>query len=101
MKFEYKKNMESNDLTRPFIITMKKLDKIEETIKICNSIDDGELVEQLKGKQVRLVYRLTYGYKQYHGIEAKHDLETIVNAGCLIHFICQENITSIEEQLLR
>lgn len=99
MKYIYTK-LESNDLTRPFVVTMAKIDKLYEAEKICNGIDDDVVREQINGKQVRLIYALESGYRRHFGIEAKYTCKDLEDAGCLIEHYCQEIITSIEEALV-
>lgn len=99
MKFNYNKNLESNKLTSPFLRTMEKLDQVHQTILICNNFDDDELREQLEGKQSRLVQRLTRGYESVFNIKATNTIDELCDAGCLMEYLCQENITSIEKQI--
>ena len=100
MKYDYNKNLTETEATKPFLRTMARLDQIHETIKICNGFDDGKLIEELEGKQYRLIQNLTRGYKVWFGIEASYTVGELCDAGCLMYAFSQQNITSIEEQIM-
>ena len=102
MKYEYNRSMITNksDIVKPFIRTMMKLDKIQEVIGFCNSIDDDEVIIQLEGKQIRLIQQMCHQYKILYGVEAKYSIDEVANSGDRIFNLSQENINSIQEQII-
>ena len=82
-----------------FLRIMGKLDQIQKTIDICNSIDDDELRNQLEGKQCRIIQQMTQMMQALYNIKPKYSITELTSDMDLIEYRNQKQITSIEEQV--